>query len=216
MLYQTYLFRWDNPSHRDGNFRTEERIMKWTIKTLALCAVLAAGMGLARADDKFVVSAGEAANHYYLSLGDYFQITPERVAVARDKNVTNEELPVVFFIAQQSHMTVEQVIDYRGKDRAWRKVAKHFGLGPEVFYVELKQPEGPYGRPYAEFAKRSRDKWGKVNLEDADIVNLVNLRFLSEHYRVTSDQVVKWRAEGQRFVDIDTNLDVPGFRAVNN
>jgi len=186
--------------------------MNRILKVAVLGLILAAGARWASAGVRAAVSVGDNGNHFYLSIGDYYQVQQDRVSMVRQRNIPDEELPVVFFIAQQGHVSADEVVAYRLRRKAWRDVAKHFGLGPDAFYVQLNKADGPYGRPYANYGRTKREKWGKVKLEDADIVNFVNLRFLSEKYKCSPDQIVQWRASGRPFADMDRDLYKPAGR----
>jgi len=182
--------------------------MKRTIQALTLAAALAAVGNPAAAAVSVGLSVGDGGNHFDVAVGDYYQVPPARVEVIRQRNIPEEEMPVVFFIARQAHVAPEDVVALRSRHMPWRDVARHYGIGADAFYVETTRADGPYGR----FRRYRRDQWRRVRLEDADIVNFVNLRFLSEHYHCTPDQIVQWRAGGRRFSDMDRDLYRPANR----
>jgi len=182
--------------------------MKRTIQALALAAALAAVGNPAAAGVSVGLSVGDGGNHFDVAVGDYYQVPPARVEVIRQRNIPEEEMPVVFFIARQAHVAPEDVVALRLRHMPWRDVARHYGIGADAFYVATTRADGPYGR----FHRYRRDQWRRVRLEDADIVNFVNLRFLSEHYHCTPDQIVQWRANGRRFSDMDRDLYRPANR----
>ena len=73
-------------------------------------------------------------------------------------------------------------------------------------------PGPPYGRALGHYKKKHRKEWKTIVLTDADVVNLVELRFLSEHYRVAPEHVIAMRADQRDFVAIHADLHRHGSR----
>ena len=75
--------------------------------------------------------------------------------------------------------------------------------GPEVYYVPVAVAPGPpYGRALGHYKKKHRKQWRTIVLNDADVVNLVELRFLSEHYHVAPERIIELRGSDRDFVAI--------------
>ena len=87
------------------------------------------------------------------------------------------------------------------------EVTTHLGLTAEIFYVEIKKVSGPpYGKAYGHFRNRHRNDWKSIKLLDVDIVNFVNLRFISSHFGYEPDEIVRMREQGQSFVAIHDKI----------
>ncbi len=115
----------------------------------------------------------------------------------------DEELPVVFFLASRAHVDPQVIIDLRVRKRmSWLNITFHYGLTPEIYYVPVKRVGPPYGNAYGHYKKHGQD-YKKVRLSDADVVNLVNLRFMSEYHGVAAEVVMDQRGRGERFVVIN-------------
>ena len=115
----------------------------------------------------------------------------------------DEELPVVFFLASKAHVDPQVIIDLRIRQRmSWLNITFHYGLTPEIYYVPVKRVGPPYGNAYGHYKKHKKD-YKKVVLADADVVNLVNLRFMSEYHGVAAEVVMDQRGKGERFVVIN-------------
>lgn len=83
----------------------------------------------------------------------------------------------------------------------------HFGLSPEIFYVPVRAVPGPpYGKAYGYYKNKPKKEWKKIVLDDDDIINLVNLRFISKHYVYSSDNVIRMREKGKSFIDINHEI----------
>ena len=47
---------------------------------------------------------------FYLAIGEHYKVPETEVVVVRQKNVPDEELPVVFFLARQASVSPETII----------------------------------------------------------------------------------------------------------
>ena len=56
----------------------------------------------------------------------------------------------------------------------------------------------PYGNAYGHYKKYKKD-YKKVVLVDDDVVNLVNLRFMSEYHGIAAELVMDRRGRGEKF-----------------
>ena len=132
---------------------------------------------------------------FYLAIGDHFGVPPERGAALRERyRCRDEELPVAFFLAAHARVDAADVLRLRVQGLSWLDITFHYRLAPDIFFVPLRtEPAGPpYGRAYGYYRTRgSGRKWARSALADLDVVALVNLRFLSEHYRVPPERVIE-------------------------
>lgn len=155
----------------------------------------------------------EGLRSFHLAIGDYYRVPEREVIVVRERHISDDELPVVFFLADHVHQPASVIVDMRLDGRAWIDIAWHFGLGSDVFYVPFeRQPGPPYGRAYGYYKKTKRENWGRLRLSDADIVNLVNLRFVSDHYHCSPSDVVRLRRGHRSFVQVAREADSRGRR----
>jgi len=146
------------------------------------------------------ISNGELQS-FYLAVGDYYRVPESRVAyVKQHYRVHDEDLPVVFFLASRAHVDPQVIIDLRYRQRmSWLNITFHYGLTPEIYYVPVQRVGPPYGNAYGHYKKHGKD-YRNVRLADSDVVNLVNLRFMSEYHGVAAEVVMDRRGKGERFV----------------
>jgi hypothetical protein len=139
-------------------------------------------------------------NNFYLSIGDYYRVPESRVLSMRDRyHIHDEELPVVFFLASRAHVDPQVIIDLRMRKRmSWLDVTFHYGLTPEIYYVPVTRVGPPYGNAYG-YYKKHKNEYKKVRLADDDVVNLVNLRFMSDYHGVAPEVVMDRRGRGENF-----------------
>jgi hypothetical protein len=149
------------------------------------------------------VSGGdEGIRSFNLSIGDYYHVPEREVVVVHDRGIQEEELPVVFFIAQRAHVSPEAVVGLHLRGMNWMDITLHFGLSPEIYSVPVRQGP-PYEHAYVHYKNHPKGGWHRSHLRDADIVNQVNLKFISEHHRYAPEQVMRYRSEGKSFTTID-------------
>jgi hypothetical protein len=147
---------------------------------------------------------------FYFSISSYFNVPETKIIKIREGyRLSDEELPVIFFLATRAQVEPAVIIDLRLKGLTWWNIALHFGLKPEIFFVPVTVVKigPPYGNAFGFYRQyRQRKSWGKVVLSDVDIVNLVNLKFISEYHHLPPERVMEMRAKGQPFVDIHETI----------
>jgi len=175
---------------------------------LGLIALAFATMLITATDARSGVNLGvsiddEGLRGFHLAIGEYFHVPEREVVVVRERKIPEEELPVIFFLARKVHVEPKVIVDMRLGGKSWMQITLHYGLSPEIFYIVLKEDPGPpYGKAYGYFKNRKRTEWAHIALADNDIINLVNLRFVSEHYRYAPEEIVRLRGRGDSFVVI--------------
>jgi len=151
-----------------------------------------------------VTISDDGIKAFHLAIGDHFRVAYRDVVTAHDRKVPDEELPVVFFIAEQAGAAPGAIINARLKGNSWINVSISLGLDASVFYVPVNcKPGPPYGNAYGHYKNKKKDQWREIELTDPDIINLVNLRFISEQYGYAPEEVMKMREKGEAFVRIN-------------
>ena len=180
------------------------------IFAVSVLAVLLVGPLVQRvnADVSLGVSLDEdGLRGFHLAIGEHYRVPEAEVVVVRQKNVPDEELPVVFYLSRKSSVPAETIVKLRLGGKSWMEITTHLGLTPEIYYVPVQQdPRPPYGKAYGHFKKNKKADWGAIKLSDPDIVNFVNLKFISDHHGYSPDEVIKMRSGGQNFISINTNV----------
>lgn len=189
------------------------------MNTLKLTAVMALVFGLAAAVSA-EVKMGIAVNNrglnsFYLSVGNYHRVPEKEVIAVKQRGIPDEELSAVFFIAAKAGVHHDEIIKLRIKKWSWMRIAQRYRIDPAVFYVPVKTKVvgKVYGRPYSYYAK-PQARWKHIRLNDADIVNCVNLRFITEHYGYDPDEVIKMRESGKNFITINNDINIERARKI--
>jgi hypothetical protein len=167
-------------------------------------------VGNAEASVALGVSIGdEGLRSFYLAVGNYYRVPEREVVIVRERHIPDEEIPVVFFLAQKAHVRPSAIMDLRLAGKTWLDISLHFGVGPEIFYVPVRETVvvgPPYGNAYGHYKKKPKKQWSTIVLNDNDVVNLVNLRFMSDHYKYEPEKVMKMREGGKNFVTINEEV----------
>lgn len=160
------------------------------------------------ADVNIGVSADEnGIKEFYLAIGDFYKTPEKEVVVVRQKGIPDDDIPVVYFIARRANIDPLTIIQLRLAGASWMEISLRYGLTADIYYVDIHgDPGPPYGKAYGYYRKHPRKKWNEIRLSDPDIVNLVNLRFLSEHYGHSPNEIIKMRSGGESFVKINGNV----------
>ncbi len=173
---------------------------KSIIAVLALFAALLVAPQTQAGVEVGLAADEDGIKSFHLAIGEHYGVQEKEVVFVRKRNIPDEDLPVVFFLAKHAKVTPDVIVRLRVKGNTWMQIAAQFGLTAELFYVKFdKDPGPPYGKAWGRFKKHKKSEWHKVTLYDADIINLVNLKFAVAHYGCSPADVVKMRATGKHF-----------------
>ena len=188
----------------------EIKIMLKAKNIIPLFSLLFLMQGNAQSDINAGISFGpEGFKSFYLSVSEYYRVPEQQVVVFRERKIPEEELPVVFFVAGITGVNPEVIVNIRLGGSSWYDISIKYEIYPDVYYVPLKSDPGPpYGNAYGYYKNKSRKEWKNIRLTDDDIINLVNLRFISEYYNYEPEKIIKMRGEGKHYVVINENVKV--------
>lgn len=151
------------------------------------------------------VSGGDnrGVDGFYFSIGDYYQV-PEREVYVVERTIPREEVNIAYFLARRAHRDVRFITDLRLGGHSWWDISLRLGLDPRTIYVV--ETYNDYGPPYGKAYGYYKDKHHR--LSDREILELVNVRFLSEYHRISPDEVIERRQRGTHYYyDRDENRD---------
>lgn len=127
------------------------------------------------------------------AVGAWFDVPASELGILSQWPVQAEEIPVVLFISDRAGASRDALLALRRARRSWGEIGERFGLVAGDYHVVLGSTpsDGALGDAYAKFASSGRGAWASIVLEDAEIVALVNLRFLAGHTRVDETRVAQ-------------------------
>ena len=154
------------------------------------------------------ISISIGAPGFYFSVGNFFGYPEREVAFVHERGIPDDELSVVYFISHHAHVAPEVVIRLRTVDRwPWTRICAYYRIPPTVFYVPVTGYGPPYGHAYGYYKRFPHERdWGRIQLRDADIVNQVNLIFISKYYHYPPEQVIRFREGGSSFGNIERRV----------
>ncbi len=162
------------------------------------------------AEVDFGLSAtNDGIQSFYLSIGEHYNVPQHEIKEVHARHIPDEEIPVVFFFATHAHVPPSTIIDLRLRHKTWHDIAVKYDLSPEIYYVpvETKRIGQHYGKAYGHYKNRPRKQdWRKLKLSDKEVVDLVNLKFMSEYHQYPSEQIIQMRGEGKKFHAINNNI----------
>lgn len=168
---------------------------------------LAPAMGVDRAFAQTNVSVSARIGDFHVAVANYYEVPEREVIVIRERRIRDDEIPVALFIARQARVPWTRVVDMRLRGDSWWDISVRLGVSPEVYYIPVAvSPGPPYGRALGHYKKKHRKEWRTIVLTDADVVNLVQLRFLSEHYHVAPERIIELHGRDRDFVMIHADV----------
>ncbi|MDD4855269.1 MAG: hypothetical protein PHU41_05445 [Sulfuricurvum sp.] len=165
------------------------------------------GTSLAASNFDIGISGSDRGiNGFSLSIGDYYRV-PQQEVMLIERSIPRDEMSVVYFLARESHRDARYISDLRIRGGSWWDISLRLGLDPRTLYiVDSHRHSGP---PYGEAYGYSKGK--RHHLRDAEIIELVNVRFLSDYHHISPDDVIDRRRGGERYNNIDEH-----YRENNN
>jgi len=157
------------------------------------------------------VSVGpDGVKSFSVAIGAHYRVAPQVVVDYQSRyRLTDDELVVVFFLAARAQVAPRVVVDLRLARRSWYDIALHLRLSPEIFFIPvgLERIGPPYGNAYGYYRKSGRlGNWRDFHPVDREIVDLVNLRFMSEYHGRAPEDIIVLRGRGRTFAAIHADF----------
>jgi len=192
---------------RHGGLLAALTVMRINLCTLLLALSIVTTFGAERASAQTAVSVSARIGDFHVAVANYYHVPEREVIVIRERRIPDDEIPVALFIASHARVPSARVVEMRLRGDSWWDISVRLGLGPEVYYVPVEVVPGPpYGRALGHYKHKHRKEWKTIVLTDADVVNLVELRFLSEHYHVAPERIIELRTHDRDFVAIHAEV----------
>lgn len=145
----------------------------------------------------------DGLKEFHLAIGRQYNYSEKEIVAIEKRKIPQEELPVLFCIARRAQVSPMTIAKLRLGGQSWWEITIHYGLSPDLFFIPVDGVPGPpYGRAYGYYKDKDKHHWKTVRLEDVEIINLVNLRFICERYKKAPSEVIRMRARGDNFVRI--------------
>jgi hypothetical protein len=147
---------------------------------------------------------GEIEEEYYGAASKYFEIPGDSIKVLLKQGIKGEDIAVAIFVAKKAVISYEQIGKLRAKGDSWSGITENRSLSPELFYIMISGEitSKTFGPILEKFNSTPPKDWNKIEMTDSDIINLVNLRFISSHYDYSVFEIMTMRDFGKDFVKI--------------
>jgi hypothetical protein len=179
----------------------------FTIVLVSSFVTLTPVIGADRAFAQTAYSVSANIGNFHVAVANYYQVPEREVIVIRERRIPDDEIPVALFIARHAGVPWGRVVDMRLRGDSWWNISVRLGVQPDVYYVPVTVVSGPpYGRALGHYKNKHRKQWSTIVLSDADMVNLVELQFLSEHYHVAPERIIEMRGRDRDFVAINAEV----------
>lgn len=136
----------------------------------------------------------------------YYAQPPEAVARLLRVGLPPDDVSVVLWLATTAAADPYAIAASRLKtDMTWHELFRAYRVPTRRLAVRLDRPgaaQGPYARPYGVLAGRAPGP-----LRDGEVRDLVQLRLLSEYYRLRPSRVIARRAAGHPALDLILEAD---------
>lgn len=178
---------------------------KSIIISLSAALFVAYSANLAYSEVNVGISADrDGIKEFYLSVGTHYGAREADIEKVRARSLPDDEMAVVFFLSNRLQISPVFLVDLRLSGRSWLDITLKYGLSPEIYYVKFASDPGPpYGKAWGHYKHTPKKKWHQIQLADADIVNLVNLKFFMEQYQCSPEQVVRMKKQGKSFAKMN-------------
>lgn len=134
----------------------------------------------------------QAAEAYMDAVSEHFGVARSEVGILAGWGIDPDEIPVVLTLASAAGVSTDAVLALRRTGRSWTELSTRYSFSAARLYVPLPENGslGPLARIYEQFRSRPSTAWSAIEVQDAEMVSLVNLRFLSEYLRVPPAEVL--------------------------
>ncbi len=135
---------------------------------------------------------------FMMTIGDHFNVPYEDVADVIDLGISNDDLAVIFFIANKANVEAMQVAMQRQSGENWYQIYESHGLRAGHFFVQLNADNDK--RLFGRLVGLHKGQWTeKLILRNAEVTNLVNISVLNAAFPDNKTAIASSRASGENF-----------------
>ena len=150
-------------------------------------------------NDNQVSQVVERMNTQFLmTIGDHFNVPYEDVADVIDLGISNDDLSVVFFVADKANVPAMKVAMQRLSGENWYQVYHALGLKSSHFYVQLDAKKDK--RLFRRLSGLHKGQWtNDLVLRNKEVINLVNISVMNDVFPDNATAIASGRALGESF-----------------
>jgi len=158
----------------------------------------------------------EERGSFFLAAGKYFQASWGEMEWIRSSGIPVDEIAVALHVSRYAGVSSKDVAEARLAGMSWTDILFLYSLHPATLCVPLEPQEGE-GAPLRIsrcHGVAAHEAWrSRVNSDD-DVVNLMNLKFIVEHYGIAPEKIIALRSAGWSFATIHAEVRRPELARV--
>jgi hypothetical protein len=149
--------------------------------------------------------ADNQENEYFKSISEFYNVDLNEVTAVAEQGINIEELPVVFFLSAKAEVEAGEIVELRENGTSWADISTMFSVKPVNHYFQMsKYPENSsYTEVLDKLFKTHKSEYDNIQLTDADIINLSNLRLIHKKHAYDLFRVIELKDAGTSFVQIN-------------
>ena len=137
-------------------------------------------------------------------MGEFFTLPPTELAILKEWELDEDEIPVALFIAERSGVSTEALVALRRSGQSWAELAARYGVSAAVLHVPIPEQNsaGKISALYQQYRSTPESEWATIQLESAEIVALVNVRILAQTLGISPAEVLSQSEAIDSFVKL--------------
>ncbi len=145
---------------------------------------------------------------YTKAVSEYFKADLAEVQEAASYLPRTDELPVLYYMSLKAGTDPVTVAKERYEGAKWLTLLQQNGLGSDLFHIQVRGfvPSGVYQPILDKYSEDNPASWKSAPLTDRDVLNLANLKFISDHYGYSMYRVMAMRDKGRSFPQIQSEV----------
>ena len=150
-----------------------------------------------------------AAKADYLSaVASFFSLPSNEVSILSEWEIPADEIPVVLFVARRSGVSPEALVALRQAGRSWSELTARYGVGSSALHVPVPDDAhaGALERVYNGYRSTPVARWGNIRLSHDEVVDMVNVRLISQSLGLPAARVIGETETGTSHVDLYARL----------
>ncbi|MGE5680621.1 MAG: hypothetical protein ACM34K_07055 [Bacillota bacterium] len=154
-------------------------------------------------NDKSTAASESKASNFYQSICDYYKAPQKEVQAAR--KLPDEEIPVAYFFARTAKVSLEDIINQRLTGSRWSDISKYYEIPLNTFANPLTEENSCRRHEFPSKLHKAK-KLSIKKISDKEIVNRINIKFISEDHLCSPSYVKSLRKQGDDFVSINDKI----------
>lgn len=145
---------------------------------------------------------------YKNAIAKYFEHDFAQVENMAAKGFSLEEVPVIIFSAQKTKLTTDNIIALYKGGQSWQNIIENNNANLNDFYFSISSQfkSKTYLPIFNKFKAFNSKAKGSADLSDKEIIDMVNLQFVTKHYDFNVFEIMAMRDYGKKFSRINADV----------